>query len=57
LPKKSILITFEEGFIGQEKYAMPILNKYKLKATTFIIGKLTYNNAKGIFKYSVECPS
>ena len=28
LPKKSVLITFDGGSIGQEKYAMPILNKY-----------------------------
>lgn len=52
LPKKSVLITFDGGSIGQEKYAMPILNKYNLKGTIFIIGKLTYNNKKGIIKYS-----
>lgn len=31
---------------------MPILQKYNFKATAFIIGKLTYNNEKGIIKYS-----
>jgi peptidoglycan/xylan/chitin deacetylase (PgdA/CDA1 family) len=52
LPKKSVLITFDGGTIGQEKYAMPILNKLNMKGTTFIIGNLTYNNAKGIINYS-----
>ena len=52
LPKKSVLITFDGGSIGQEKYAMPILNKYNMKGTIFIIGIKTYNNKKGIIKYS-----
>lgn len=53
LPKKSVLITFDGGSIGQEKYAMPILNKYNMKGTIFIIGTKTYNNEKGIIKYSI----
>ena len=31
---------------------MPILNKYNMKGTIFIIGIKTYNNKKGIIKYS-----
>ena len=50
LTKKSVLITFDDGYIGQEKYAMPILKKYNFKATAFIIRKLTYNNEKDIIK-------
>ena len=52
LPKKSVLITFDGGSIGQAKFAMPILKKYNMKGTTFIIGKLTYNNKKGIINYN-----
>lgn len=52
LPKKSVLITFDDGTIGQEKYAMPILNKLNMKGTSFIIGNWTYNNAKGFINYS-----
>lgn len=51
LPKKSVLITFDGGTIGQVKYAMPILKKYNMKGTFFIIGNLTYNNRKGIINY------
>jgi peptidoglycan/xylan/chitin deacetylase (PgdA/CDA1 family) len=49
LPKKSV---FDDGSIGQEKYAIPILKKYNFKATAFIIGKLTLNNEKGTIKYN-----
>jgi len=51
LPKKSVLITFDDGTIGQEKYAMPILNKLDMKGTSFIIGNRTYNNDKGYINY------
>lgn len=52
LPKKSVLITFDDGNIWQEKYAMPILNKYNMKSTFFIIGNLSYNNFKNSIKYN-----
>ena len=52
LPKKSVLITFDGGSIGQYKFALPILKKYNMKGTTFIIGKLTYNNKQGIINYN-----
>jgi peptidoglycan/xylan/chitin deacetylase (PgdA/CDA1 family) len=50
-PKKSVLITFDDGTIGQAKYAMPILKKYNMKGTSFIIGNLTYNNRKAVISY------
>lgn len=52
LPKKSVLITFDGGSIGQAKFSMPILKKYNMKGTIFIIGNLTYNNKKGIINYN-----
>ena len=37
LPKKSILITFDDGWRDNFVYAYPILKKYNLKATLFIV--------------------
>jgi hypothetical protein len=51
LPKKSLLITFDGGSIGQEKYAMPILKQYKMKGVTFILGVFALRNKKGKIKY------
>lgn len=33
---KNIVITFDDGYISQMKLAMPLLKKYKLKATCFV---------------------
>ena len=37
LPKKPILITFDDGYEGVYQYAFPILNELKIKATIFLI--------------------
>lgn len=37
LPEKPILITFDDGYIDNYKNAYPILKKYNLKGTIFII--------------------
>lgn len=36
IPSKSIVITFDDVTVNQLEYAVPLLNKYKLKATFFI---------------------
>lgn len=38
LPKKSVLITIDDGWINTYKLAIPILEKYNFKATVFYIG-------------------
>ena len=38
LPKKSVMITIDDGFYETYHVAYPILRKYKLKATSFVIG-------------------
>ena len=36
VPEKSVLITFDDGYISQYKEALPILQKYGFKATFFL---------------------
>lgn len=38
LPKKPILITFDDGYLSNYTFAFPILQKYNMKATIFAIG-------------------
>lgn len=38
LPYKSVLITFDDGFLSNYKYAFPLLKKYQMNATVFLIG-------------------
>lgn len=37
LPKKPILITFDDGYYSNYEYIYPILKKYKVKASIFIV--------------------
>ena len=45
LPKKSVLITFDDGNVSIYKYVLPILKKYDLKGTSFIIGSRTLTDS------------
>lgn len=47
LPKKSVLITFDDGLDGVVKNALPVLRKYKLKGTFFVIGSRVHNHSSG----------
>lgn len=38
LPYKSVLITFDDGFLSNYKYAFQLLKKYDMHATVFLIG-------------------
>ena len=38
LPEKPVLITFDDGYMSNYEYAFPILQKYNMKATIFVIG-------------------
>lgn len=39
LPFRSVLVTFDDGLLSNYEYAFPILKKYDINATVFIIGK------------------
>lgn len=44
IPYRSILITFDDGFLNVYKYAIPILVKYNINATIFIEGNTVDSN-------------
>lgn len=37
IPKKSVIITFDDGYVDNYQYAYPILKEFNLKATVFAI--------------------
>ena len=43
LPRKSVLITFDDGFLSNYHYAFPLLKKYNMNATVFLIGEYVDN--------------
>ena len=43
LPQKSVLITFDDGFLSNYHYAFPLLKKYNMNATVFLIGEYVKN--------------
>ncbi|WP_050353963.1 polysaccharide deacetylase family protein [Gottschalkia purinilytica] len=47
LPGKPIIITFDDGYDNNYKYAYPILKKNNMKATIFVVG-----SRLGIIKYN-----
>lgn len=38
LPKKTVVITFDDGYLSNAKYAYPIMQQYNFKGTIFVIG-------------------
>ncbi|KNF09292.1 putative xylanase/chitin deacetylase [Gottschalkia purinilytica] len=44
LPKKTVVITFDDGYLSNVTYAYPILKKYDFKATIFMIGTYMFGD-------------
>lgn len=42
VPFNSVLVTFDDGLLSNYEYAFPILKKYNINATVFLIGKNCY---------------
>lgn len=46
IPLKSVLITFDDGFLSNYHYAFPLLKKYGMNATVFVIGEYAANSTQ-----------
>jgi peptidoglycan/xylan/chitin deacetylase (PgdA/CDA1 family) len=47
LPKKPIVLTFDDGLAGVYEYAYPLLRKYNMRAVLSVIGETTDEYSKG----------
>lgn len=45
LPYKSVLITFDDGFLSNYKYAFSLLKEYNMNATVFVVGSFIDNSS------------
>jgi len=43
LPKRTVVITFDDGYLSNHIYAYPIMKEYGLKGTIFMIGEASIN--------------
>lgn len=44
LPYRSVLITFDDGFLSNYEYAFPLLKQYDMNATVFVVGSFIDNS-------------
>lgn len=41
LPEKTVIITFDDGYLSNAVYAYPIMNQYRFKGSIFLIGNIS----------------
>ena len=46
LPHKSVLITFDDGFLSNYQYAFKLLKDYNMNATVFVVGNFIDNSTQ-----------
>ncbi|MBU0580505.1 MAG: polysaccharide deacetylase family protein [Candidatus Margulisbacteria bacterium] len=54
IPKKTLVLTFDDGYQDNYTYAFPVIKKYKLSATIFLA--VNYINQKKHFRWDLEDP-
>ena len=54
LPYKSVLITFDDGFLSNAYYAIPLLKKYEMNATLFVVGEYIEKSTETEWKEDVK---
>ena len=50
IKKNTVLLTFDDGYLNNLEYALPILKKYNFNAVIFVIGKHVYDKKEGFLK-------
>lgn len=55
LPKKPVVISFDDGFYNNLQYASPVLEKYGMKAVISVIGKPTAEASETPYKNLASC--
>lgn len=54
LPYKSVLITFDDGFLSNYQYAFPLLKEYGMNATVFVVGSFIGASDENEWKGNVK---
>ena len=54
LPYKSVLITFDDGFLSNYQYAFPLLKEYGMNATVFVVGSFIDNSTNNEWNGNIK---
>ncbi len=55
LPEKPVLITFDDGYYNNHKYATPVLKKYGMKAVLSVIGQACEDASQDAYRAEDYC--